>query len=114
VEEATRLALDNASAAEEGSKCTGEVVSTMEGLNAASDRIGDIINTIEGIACKTNLRALDAAVEAARASEQGRGFAVVASEVRAPAQRAAAAAGPLREQSRALAVEVLQFKLDRA
>ncbi|SHJ33249.1 methyl-accepting chemotaxis protein [Propionispora hippei] len=66
-------------------------------LGSRSQEIGQIIDTISGIAGQTNLLALNAAIEAARAGEQGRGFAVVAEEVRKLAEQSQAAAQKITE-----------------
>ena len=94
--QANQLAASAQSVAQRGGDVVGQVVSTMDEINASSRRIADIISTIDGIAFQTNILALNAAVEAARAGEQGRGFAVVASEVRSLAQRSAEAAREIK------------------
>ena len=95
--EAMTMAVENAAVAQRGGEVVGQVVSTMNEINQSSQRIGDIIGVIDGIAFQTNILALNAAVEAARAGEQGRGFAVVATEVRSLAQRSAVAAKEIKD-----------------
>ena len=94
--QAHKLAESASLIAHRGGDVITRVVATMEQINQSSDKIGDIIGVIDGIAFQTNILALNAAVEAARAGEQGRGFAVVATEVRNLAQRSAAAAREIK------------------
>jgi len=94
--QANQLAMSAASVAQRGGEVVGQVVHTMDEINASSRKIADIIGVIDGIAFQTNILALNAAVEAARAGEQGRGFAVVAGEVRSLAGRSADAAKEIK------------------
>ncbi len=93
---ANELAGSAADVARRGGAVVGDVIGTMQQIEASSRKIGDIIGVIDGIAFQTNILALNAAVEAARAGEQGRGFAVVASEVRSLAGRSAEAAREIK------------------
>ncbi len=93
---AADLASEVRQLAESGGSTVATLAATMRDIQTSSNKIADIIGTIDGIAFQTNILALNAAVEAARAGEHGRGFAVVASEVRALAQRAGASAKEIR------------------
>ncbi len=94
--QADTLARQAVAVAGQGGTAMDEMVRTMHGIHQSSQKIGDIIGVIDGIAFQTNILALNAAVEAARAGDEGRGFAVVAGEVRSLAQRSGAAAREIK------------------
>jgi methyl-accepting chemotaxis protein len=88
--------VQSAAAADKATNEARQTQAMVKSLADGAERIGHVVQLINGIASQTNLLALNATIEAARAGDAGKGFAVVASEVRALAQRSAEAAKEIK------------------
>jgi methyl-accepting chemotaxis protein len=105
-QEGSRLAQDTSRGMDEIVNSASITAKNVEGLAEKATAIGEIIKVIDDIADQTNLLALNAAIEAARAGEQGRGFAVVADEVRKLAERTTKATKEVAETIKGIQTDV--------
>lgn len=102
VEQGNRLVAGTTTAIEQLATTLADTTETVEQVSRQGERIETVIDVINSIASQTNLLALNAAIEAARAGEHGRGFAVVADEVRSLANRTQQSTEEIREMISAL------------
>ncbi len=106
VQEVTRQMHDARTIADEAAREASSSREQVEALEAAGERIGDVVALIQDVAGQTNLLALNATIEAARAGEAGKGFAVVASEVKQLANQTARATDDIRIQVEAMRASI--------
>jgi methyl-accepting chemotaxis protein len=105
IQEISRQVGESSRISSEASHQAAETNRQVEGLKAAADKIGEVVQLISDIAEQTNLLALNATIEAARAGEAGKGFAVVASEVKQLASQTAKATEEIRGQVQRIQAE---------
>ncbi|PLW76932.1 methyl-accepting chemotaxis protein [Cohaesibacter celericrescens] len=98
IEEIKRQVKETSEVVNQATAATRETTETVSGLSHSAQKIGDVVSLIQAIAEQTNLLALNATIEAARAGEHGRGFAVVASEVKELANQTSKATEEIASQ----------------